>query len=119
MISWTSSTTCRYRHRNLQVVEEVQEIIPLPNFDAKSALRQEDCENVVLPTQVIEQLHDFVCNIAAIYRSNAFHNFEHASHVTMSVTKLLSRIVAPSEFDFEETEIDKSGKKKIASTLHE
>ena len=27
------------------------------------------------------------------------HNFEHASHVTMSVTKLLSRIVAPSEID--------------------
>jgi hypothetical protein len=30
-----------------------------------------------------------------MYRNNAFHNFEHASHVTMSVTKLLSRIVAP------------------------
>ena len=28
------------------------------------------------------------------------HNFEHASHVTMSVVKLLSRIVAPSESDF-------------------
>jgi hypothetical protein len=27
--------------------------------------------------------------------SIAFHNFEHASHVTMSVAKLLSRIVAP------------------------
>jgi hypothetical protein len=26
---------------------------------------------------------------------NAFHNFEHASHVTMSVVKLLTRIVAP------------------------
>jgi 3'5'-cyclic nucleotide phosphodiesterase len=25
------------------------------------------------------------------------HNFEHAAHVTMSVVKLLSRIVAPSE----------------------
>lgn len=29
------------------------------------------------------------------YRDNPFHNFEHASHVTMSVVKLLSRIVAP------------------------
>jgi len=27
------------------------------------------------------------------------HNFEHASHVTMSVVKLLNRIVAPSEID--------------------
>jgi 3'5'-cyclic nucleotide phosphodiesterase len=32
------------------------------------------------------------------------HNFEHASHVTMSVVKLLSRIVAPSEADFAQME---------------
>jgi hypothetical protein len=32
-----------------------------------------------------------------LYRENPFHNFEHASHVTMSVSKLLSRIVAPRE----------------------
>ena len=44
---------------------------------------------------------------------------QHASHVTMSVTKLLSRIVAPSEFDFEETEMDRHGRKKVASTLHD
>jgi hypothetical protein len=39
----------------------------------------------------------FVCIllVAAMYQSNPFHNFEHASHVTMSVVKLLSRIVAP------------------------
>ena len=32
---------------------------------------------------------------------NPFHNFEHASHVTMSVAKLLSRIVAPSAREFD------------------
>jgi 3'5'-cyclic nucleotide phosphodiesterase len=32
-----------------------------------------------------------------MYRDNPFHNFAHASHVAMSVSKLLSRIVAPSE----------------------
>lgn len=37
----------------------------------------------------------------------------------MSVTKLLSRIVAPSEFDFEEREFDRDGKTKVASTLHD
>ena len=31
-----------------------------------------------------------------MYKDNPFHNFEHASHVTMSVSKLLSRVVAPS-----------------------
>lgn len=51
------------------------------------------------------------------YNDNSFHNFKHASHVTMSVTKLLSRIVAPSDiFDndwYENTNDD------IASTLHD
>jgi len=36
---------------------------------------------------VISQTH--------LLADNPFHNFEHASHVTMSVMKLLSRIVAP------------------------
>ena len=42
--------------------------------------------------------------------SSAFHNFEHASHVTMSVAKLLSRIVAP---DLEITSTN------CRSTLHD
>lgn len=40
--------------------------------------------------------------------ANPFHNFEHASHVTMSVTKLLSRIVAPSEHDIKNSIKDES-----------
>jgi hypothetical protein len=36
-----------------------------------------------------------------MYHTNHFHNFEHASHVTMSVAKLMSRIVAPTDMDFE------------------
>jgi hypothetical protein len=48
---------------------------------------------------VIDQVREYVTCIARMYRTNAFHNFEHASHVTMSVTKLLSRIVAPRNID--------------------
>jgi hypothetical protein len=47
------------------------------------------------------QLHNYVATIASLYRDNPFHNFEHASHVTMSVVKLLSRIVAPSHIHIE------------------
>jgi hypothetical protein len=47
-------------------------------------------------------------------RDNPFHNFEHASHVTMSVVKLLSRIVAPN---LTANDIDTTG--NIASTLHD
>jgi hypothetical protein len=46
---------------------------------------------------VIAQLSSYVSNIAALYQDNPFHNFEHASHVTMSVNKLLSRSVAPPD----------------------
>jgi hypothetical protein len=47
---------------------------------------------------VIAQLSSYVSNIAALYQDNPFDNFEHASHVTMSVTnKLSSRIVAPAD----------------------
>ena len=40
-------------------------------------------------------LHDYVQRIAALYKDNAFHNFEHALHVTMSVVNLMSGIITP------------------------
>jgi hypothetical protein len=49
-----------------------------------------------------------------LHRDNPFHNFEHASHVTMSVVKLLSRIVAPN---LTANDIDTNS--NIASTLHD
>lgn len=33
-----------------------------------------------------EQVHIFVHRLALLYKENAFHNFEHASHVSMSVS---------------------------------
>lgn len=97
----------------LNTLDEVKEIIKLPNFDAKATMAQEDPENITLDPSVVEQLHDYVCNIAAMYRANSFHNFEHASHVTMSVVKLLSRIVAPSDV------IEDTAGKDLASSLHD
>jgi hypothetical protein len=35
-----------------------------------------------------DQLEDYVSAVASMYRDNPFHNFEHASHVVMSVVKL-------------------------------
>ena len=82
--------------------DEVQEIVALPAFDAAAVWSEADAAaSVVLGEAVEMQLRSFVRTIAALYRDvNPFHNFEHASHVTMSVVKLLSRIVAPpSDFD--------------------
>jgi len=66
-----------------------------------------------------------------LYRKNPFHSFEHASHVTMSVIKLMTRIVAPSDLDLgstarektihegDENAADKGRLQKEASSLHD
>jgi 3'5'-cyclic nucleotide phosphodiesterase len=76
-------------------LEEVKEIISLPKYDPASVKRQQDSETLKLSDAVESQLEDYVRTIAQMYYDHPFHNFEHASHVIMSVVKLLSRIVAP------------------------
>lgn len=78
---------------NRYVLSEVQEIVRLPKYEAHA--QRVDPWSVRLGDEVLGQLKDYVQTLAAMYRDNPFHNFEHASHVTMSVMKLLSRIVAP------------------------
>ena len=77
------------------VLDEVMEIIRLPGYTHVNNM--EDPSKIDLPPEVGDQLRLYVSSIAAMHRDNAFHNFEHASHVMMSVSKLLSRIVAPDE----------------------
>jgi hypothetical protein len=62
------------------------------------------------------QMRLYVTSIAAMHRDNMFHNFEHASHVMMSVSKLLSRIVvAPDEIMNQ----DDADRRNLASSLHD
>jgi hypothetical protein len=77
------------------VLEEVVEIISLPRYDAGRQTAMVRPEDIDLGEAVEEQMNMYVFAIASLYRNNSFHNFEHASHVTMSVVKLLSRIVTP------------------------
>jgi hypothetical protein len=102
--------------RGMYVLDEVVEIIALPKFDSRSHKAQEKPNKIELPKEVVDELRFYVASIAALHRDNPFHNFEHASHVTMSVSKLLSRIVAPDEIMNQ----DESGDaKKLASSLHD
>jgi 3'5'-cyclic nucleotide phosphodiesterase/Adenylate and Guanylate cyclase catalytic domain len=48
---------------------------------------------------VRDELREYVGRIAALYRDNTFHNFEHASHVALSANKLLKRIITPTTTD--------------------
>jgi hypothetical protein len=96
--------TAKERNHSM-ALEEVQEIITLPKFDAKVAAQQAAANQVELSQTVKGQLTSLVGSLATLYHDNPFHNFEHASHVTMSVAKLLARIVAP-EVEAKEYEYD-------------
>jgi hypothetical protein len=83
------------REKGMTVLDEVNEIIEIQDFDAPTYSRQMDPEAIELDAQVMTQLREYVIAISAMYNENPFHNFDHASHVGMSVAKLLRRIVAP------------------------
>jgi class 3 adenylate cyclase len=72
------------------VLDEVKEIIELPEFDAAAVRNQEKPESIEMNDVVPSQLREYVFTVATMYHENLFHNFEHASHVAMSVVKLLS-----------------------------
>jgi hypothetical protein len=95
------------------VLDEVKEIITLPSEPAKYQI---DPDSVELGLEATTQLRDYVATIASLYGENPFHSFDHASHVTMSVTKLLARVVTPDTIDY----TDMTYKAKAASAkLHE
>jgi class 3 adenylate cyclase len=82
-------------------LDEVKEIITLPNFDPALATDQVDPDSIELDKGVEKQLRAYITTVASMYRNNPFHNFEHACHVTMSIIKLLERVVTPDEIDYE------------------
>lgn len=116
------------------VLDEVVPAIRLPQFDAKAFAKTVDSDSIDLGPEVQSQLKRYVSLVAAMYRQNreytksiqprisllvAFHNWEHASHVTMSVTKLLQRVVTPEITVRRASILDaKDMKKQVASDLH-
>ena len=101
-------------------LHDVKETIFLPKFNRAVEELQEDPHTIEIPKNVTVELRDFVSTIAGLYRSNPFHNFEHASHVTMSVIKLLSRIKAPTDLEMMEVEEHDNEDSQIAKAqLHD
>ncbi|KAL7561168.1 hypothetical protein ACA910_011989 [Epithemia clementina (nom. ined.)] len=83
--------------KNGMVLDEVQDIVKLSPSTTYLPRKTGSprIEKVQLPTLAKKQLENYITEIAASYRNNPFHNFEHASHVTMSVVKLMSRVMTP------------------------
>ncbi|CAB9498657.1 Receptor-type guanylate cyclase gcy [Seminavis robusta] len=76
-------------------MDEVKDVIQMSTFN-EAAHCASDSSPVVIEPYIVESLRGFVSDVALLYRRNHFHGFEHACHVTQSVSKLLHRIVKPS-----------------------
>eukprot|EP00980_Cylindrotheca_fusiformis_P012653 scaffold3091_cov117-Cylindrotheca_fusiformis.AAC.5 len=79
------------------VLEEFTPIIPLKRFDPEELEQRQGTNTADIGEEAKLQLRSYISTIAGMYPGNAFHNFEHASHVTASVKKLLARIVLVGE----------------------
>eukprot|EP00980_Cylindrotheca_fusiformis_P016919 scaffold5145_cov92-Cylindrotheca_fusiformis.AAC.2 len=75
------------------VLEEFVPIIQLKRFDAAELSKRHKAASIDIGEEAKTQLRNYLANVASMYQDNPFHNFEHASHVTASVKKLLTRIV--------------------------
>lgn len=94
--------------------DEYSRSIVLPRFDKEVAKSGIDPEDIELSDDVMDQLSDYVTTIALSYHENPFHNFEHASHVTMSATKILKRVVQADDAN-----VGSGAKEKVAAHLHD
>lgn len=99
-----------------KALDEVKEIIELPNFNAAAiaAVDDVDPDSVEVNEEIEVQLRDYVTAIASMYRDNPFHNYEHACHVQMSMIKLLQRVVTPDAIDY-----DGGTTEDVASSAHQ
>ena len=57
------------------VLDEVKEVLSLPQFDAKSIRNHVDPRSIEIPDKVLSQLKDWVARIALSYQNNPFHSF--------------------------------------------
>jgi 3'5'-cyclic nucleotide phosphodiesterase len=109
--SWYSFSF--YLDRTSTPIEEIVESIILPELSNSVCDSTMSNDQYVLEDKVILQLHQLISMIAESYNNNPFHNFEHACHVTMSVNKLLMRVVSP------DVNVDNVESSQVASHLHD
>lgn len=55
-------------------LDEVKEIITLPELDHDAALKEKNPDDVQLPDEIVGQLRSLVMCVATLYRNNFFHN---------------------------------------------
>jgi class 3 adenylate cyclase len=101
-------------------LDEVQDAIRTPDFNPDVAEATLDHDLIQVPEAITNDIRDYVAMIAASYKCNTFHNFEHACHVTMSVAKLLGRVVTPDISSNQgESVTDQKARNQMAAQIHD
>jgi len=77
--------------------KQIAESVDIPRFNraamSSTWLMPSRDKVKLIPALAREELRAYVTRIASRYRDVHFHNFEHASHVTMSAQKLINKVV--------------------------
>eukprot|EP00978_Attheya_sp_CCMP212_P041281 scaffold234656_cov53-Attheya_sp.AAC.3 len=81
-------------------VHAVANAVPFPpynqdaarHYSALESSSRGDRNSQYISPQVRGELFEYVTRIASMYQNIDFHNFEHASHVTMSANKLMNEV---------------------------
>lgn len=94
--------------RNSKPRDEIAEVINMPAYDPLKERYSVELDSFELEPKVVSKLKDMVTSIETLYQNNPFHNFPHACHVTMSASKLLSRIVSTGRKEEKERESGKN-----------
>ena len=84
-------------------INDVAEVVALPPFDSDASRFRRARPDVSMLQQTRADLHEYVKRIAVMYHDVPFHNFEHASHVTLCANKLLNRLINSDEYPTEES----------------
>jgi hypothetical protein len=82
------------------ISHDVADAVPFPSYNQDAAMHYSDLESSskgdrnsqYISPQVRGELFEYVTRIASMYQNIHFHNFEHASHVTMSANKLMNKV---------------------------
>eukprot|EP00934_Nitzschia_sp_Nitz4_P004019 Nitzschia sp. Nitz4//scaffold52_size167869//61271//65053//NITZ4_002272-RA/size167869-snap-gene-0.211-mRNA-1//1//CDS//3329554023//4009//frame0 len=111
----TEESIVESRNEGKIVMDELTEVLTLPPFDADEYWDPvtNSAEPEIDVARIKSQLRDFILRIARLYRDVPFHNFEHVSHVVMSASKLMNRIVNPEEVDYQQDP------QKVAKDIHD
>jgi len=86
-----SNFTPSQEDKVLSFSEKLSESIMFPNMKYQENYRKVS-SSMAISSVARAELIEYVARISSLYRDVPFHNFEHASHVTMSANKLLNKV---------------------------